>query len=83
MVPFVCNGRIWNEIFAFWPLCRLLCVEHLEKKGKPLLYLVFEYMDTDLKKYIDINARAQGQGKPPLPPKHVQVYAVSLLLVFS
>eukprot|EP00250_Pteridium_aquilinum_P002439 c12650_g1_i1 orf=1-399(-) len=51
---------------------RLLCVEHLEKKGKPLLYLVFEYMDTDLKKYIDVHARAQGQGKPPLPAKHVQ-----------
>lgn len=52
-------------------------MEHLEKKGKPLLYLVFEYMDTDLKKYIDINARAQGQGKPPLPPKHVQVLSFS------
>lgn len=52
---------------------RLLCVEHLEKKGKPLLYLVFEYMDTDLKKYIDVHARAQGQGKPPLVAKHVQV----------
>ncbi|KAH7428385.1 hypothetical protein KP509_10G090200 [Ceratopteris richardii] len=37
-----------------------------------MLYLVFEYMDTDLKKYIDVNSRAQGLGKPPLAAKHVQ-----------
>ncbi|KAI5066211.1 hypothetical protein GOP47_0018835 [Adiantum capillus-veneris] len=57
---------------------RLLCVEHVEKKGKPLLYLVFEYMDTDLKKYIDVHARAQGQGKPPLAAKHVQNFMYQL-----
>ncbi|RVW79599.1 Cell division control protein 2-like C [Vitis vinifera] len=30
---------------------RLLCVEHLDKNGKPFLYLVFEYLDTDLKNH--------------------------------
>lgn len=32
---------------------RLLGVEHSDKNGKPLLYLVFEYIDIDLKRYID------------------------------
>ncbi|KAK2994848.1 hypothetical protein RJ640_012811 [Escallonia rubra] len=32
---------------------RLLCVEHVDdkKNGKPLLYLVFEYLNIDLKKF--------------------------------
>ncbi|KAI5055827.1 hypothetical protein GOP47_0029348 [Adiantum capillus-veneris] len=32
---------------------RLLCVEHIVKNNKPILYLVFEYLDSDLKKFID------------------------------
>ena len=42
--------------------CRLLCVEHLEENNKPCLYLVFEYLTTDLKKYMDRN------GKGPAHP---------------
>ncbi|KAJ0620720.1 putative cyclin-dependent kinase CMGC-CDK-Pl family [Helianthus annuus] len=34
-------------------IVRLLCVQHIQHKGKPILYLVFEYLDTDLKKFID------------------------------
>ncbi|MCO5573685.1 hypothetical protein L7F22_027459 [Adiantum nelumboides] len=32
---------------------RLLCVEHIVKNNKPILYLVFEYLDSDLKRFID------------------------------
>lgn len=32
---------------------RLLSVEHIDEQDKPILYLVFEYLDTDLKKYMD------------------------------
>jgi cyclin-dependent kinase len=52
-------------------MVRLLCVEHVEKNDKPMLYLVFEYMDTDLKKYIDLHGR--GATGKPLAPKVVQV----------
>ncbi|KAG0475259.1 hypothetical protein HPP92_014945 [Vanilla planifolia] len=37
--------------FSRAAICRLLSVEHVEKNGKPLLYLVFEYIETDLKVY--------------------------------
>jgi hypothetical protein len=43
--------------------CRLLCVEHVEKNGKPILYLVFEFLDTDLKKFIDSHRRAPVQDR--------------------
>jgi cyclin-dependent kinase len=56
-------------------MSRLLCVEHVEKNSKPMLYLVFEYMDTDLKKYIDLHGR--GSSGKPLPPKLVQVHRSS------
>lgn len=61
----------WHFPLVFWCLwCRLLCVEHIDKNGKPLLYLVFEYLDTDLKKYID----AHGRGtKNPLPTNIIKV----------
>ncbi|KAH9289693.1 hypothetical protein KI387_033810, partial [Taxus chinensis] len=39
-------------------IVRLLCVEHVDKKGKSLLYLVFEYLDTDLKKFMDCDRRS-------------------------
>ena len=48
-------------------------MEHVEKNEKPMLYLVFEYMDTDLKKYIDLQNGRGASGKP-LPLKLVQVH---------
>lgn len=53
---------------------RLLCVEHIDKKGKPLLYLVFEYVDMDLKKYMDWHTL---EFNNPLPSKTIQVGASS------
>jgi cyclin-dependent kinase len=44
--------------------CRLLCVEHVEENNKPCLYLVFEYLTTDLKKYMDRNGKGPNF---PLP----------------
>lgn len=58
---------------------RLLCVEHVDKNGKPLLYLVFEYLDTDLKKFIDSHRR--GPNPRPLPVSVIQVWCCFLLLV--
>jgi hypothetical protein len=60
---------------------RLLCVEHVEKNDKPMLYLVFEYMDTDLKKYMDSHGR--GPSGKPLPPKVVQVHVELLITLES
>ncbi|KAG0615528.1 hypothetical protein M758_5G048800 [Ceratodon purpureus] len=57
-------------------IVRLLCVEHVEKNKKPMLYLVFEYMDTDLKKYIDLHGR--GPSGKPLPVKVVQSFMYQL-----
>ena len=34
-------------------IVRLLSVEHIDEGGKAMLYLVFEYLDTDLKKFMD------------------------------
>lgn len=55
---------------------RLLCVEHVDKNGKPLLYLVFEYLDTDLKKFID--SHRKGSTPRPLPPSLVQSFLYQL-----
>ncbi|CAN6444393.1 unnamed protein product [Victoria cruziana] len=55
---------------------RLLCVEHIDKNGKPLLYLVFEYLDTDLKKFIDSHRR--GPSPRPLDPTVVQSFMYQL-----
>ncbi|EFJ19614.1 hypothetical protein SELMODRAFT_110637 [Selaginella moellendorffii] len=55
---------------------RLLCVEHVDKKGKPMLYLVFEFLDTDLKKYIDLFGR--GNTGRPIPPKIIQSFMYQL-----
>ena len=57
---------------------RLLCVEHVHhhKSGKPLLYLVFEYLDTDLKKYID--SHRKGPNPRPLPSSLVQSFLFQL-----
>ena len=52
---------------ALTALPRLLCVEHLEENGKPCLYLVFEFLSTDLKKWMDRN------GKGPAHPLEPQI----------
>jgi len=54
-------------LFAY----RLLCVEHLEENGKPCLYLVFEYLTTDLKKYMDRNGRGTNFPLDPVIVKSV------------
>ncbi|GLJ37019.1 hypothetical protein SUGI_0750140 [Cryptomeria japonica] len=57
-------------------IVRLLCVEHVDKKGKPLLYLVFEYLDTDLKKFMDCDRRSANLN--PLPHKVMQSFMYQL-----
>ncbi|XP_057872108.1 cyclin-dependent kinase B1-1 isoform X2 [Cryptomeria japonica] len=57
-------------------IVRLLSVEHVEKKGKLLLYLVFEYLDTDLKKFIDSGRYVINVD--PLPPKLIQSFMYQL-----
>ncbi|KAL1548406.1 Cell division control protein 2 C [Salvia divinorum] len=50
-------------------IVRLLSVEHVpDKNGKHLLYLVFEYLDTDLKKFIDSYLNSPN---PTLLPPHI------------
>ncbi|XP_078175546.1 cyclin-dependent kinase B1-1-like [Carex rostrata] len=56
---------------------RLLCVEHVEKNGKQLLYLVFEFLDTDLKKFIDSHRR--GPSPRPIPPTVIKSFLYQLL----
>ncbi|KAL9684243.1 hypothetical protein QQ045_021678 [Rhodiola kirilowii] len=58
-------------------IVRLLCVEHVSKNDKPLLYLVFEYLDTDLKKFID--SYRKGPNPRPLPPDQIQSFLFQLL----
>lgn len=59
-------------------IVRLLAVEHVDNKhGKPLLYLVFEYLDTDLKKFID--SHRKGPNPRPLPPSLVQSFLFQML----
>jgi serine/threonine protein kinase len=48
---------------------RLLDVEHVEENGKPCLYLVFEYLTTDLKKYMDRNGKGPAH---PLPKRTIK-----------
>ena len=57
-------------------IVQLLCVEHLEENNKPCLYLVFEYLTTDLKKYMDRNGRGSSY---PLDPSIVQIAMYQLL----
>lgn len=45
--------------------------------GKPMLYLVFEYLDTDLKKFID--SHRKGPSPRPVPPALVQNFLYQLL----
>jgi len=48
------------------------------KQGKTVLYLVFEYMDTDLKKFI----RSCGQTGENIPVKNVKVYKFNVTPIF-
>ncbi|OIW19788.1 hypothetical protein TanjilG_24434 [Lupinus angustifolius] len=66
-------------------IVRLLAVEHIDKvpkaaapssQPKPLLYLVFEYLDTDLKKFID--SHRKGPNPRPLPPSLIQSFLFQL-----
>lgn len=73
-------------------IVRLLSVEHVghpnsapvdancdikdQKKKKPSLYLVFEYLDTDLKKYID--SHRKGANPRPLPNSIIQSFLFQL-----
>ncbi|PWA79473.1 Protein kinase, ATP binding site-containing protein [Artemisia annua] len=43
-------------------IVRLICVQQIYHNGKPLLYLVFEYLDTDLKNFIDMHRVAHCHG---------------------
>ncbi|KAG0561890.1 hypothetical protein M758_9G116600 [Ceratodon purpureus] len=56
---------------------RLLSVEHLHKNGRPSLYLVFEYVDTDLRKFIDMSSPAGSDN--PLPPLTIKSFMYQLL----
>ncbi|KAJ1429213.1 Serine/threonine-protein kinase, active site [Sesbania bispinosa] len=64
-------------------IVRLLDVEHVDKapksalQTKPLLYLVFEYLDTDLKKFIDTHRK--GPNPKPLSPTLIQSFLFQLL----
>lgn len=65
-------------------IVRLLSVEQVDKPSKdpqandskPLLYLVFEYLDTDLKKFID--SHRKGPNPRPLPPSLIQSFLFQL-----
>ncbi|KAK7389470.1 hypothetical protein VNO78_24545 [Psophocarpus tetragonolobus] len=70
-------------------IVRLLSVEHVDKipkahkasgnpnpQTKPVLYLVFEYLDTDLKKFID--SHRKGPNPRPLPHSLVQSFLFQL-----
>lgn len=57
-------------------IVRLIGVQHVHHKGKPLLYLVFEYLDTDLKKFID--SHRKGPSPSPLPSSQIQSFLFQL-----
>ncbi|NP_001352671.1 Cyclin-dependent kinase B1-1 [Zea mays] len=57
-------------------IVRLLAVEQAAKNGKPVLYLVFEFLDTDLKKYLDVYRR--GPSARPLPATLIKNFLYQL-----
>ncbi|KAI5066975.1 hypothetical protein GOP47_0017503 [Adiantum capillus-veneris] len=59
-------------------IVKLLSVEQIYKRGKTGLYLVFEYMDTDLKKYIEAHGHNLGQARIPLPMKLIKSFMYQL-----
>ena len=56
---------------------RLLKVEHVEEDGKAMLYLVFEYLDQDLKGFMDLTGRGPAN---PLKKDVVQDFMYQLCL---
>ena len=56
---------------------RLLKVEHVEEDGKAMLYLVFEYLDQDLKNFMDLTGRGPAN---PLAKAVVQDFMYQLCL---
>jgi len=48
------------------------------KEGKTVLYLVFEFMETDLKKFI----RSFRQNGENIPDKIIKVYTTIFILLF-
>nr|KAJ0194769.1 hypothetical protein LSAT_V11C700358500 [Lactuca sativa] len=57
-------------------IVRLICFQHIHHNDKPLLYLVFEYVDTDLKKFIDSHRKSPNPS--PLPPSQIQSFLFQL-----
>mmetsp|Transcript_19263 Transcript_19263/g.31168 ORF Transcript_19263/g.31168 Transcript_19263/m.31168 type:complete len:326 (-) Transcript_19263:522-1499(-) len=58
-------------------IVRLLKVEHVEEDGKAMLYLVFEYLDQDLKQFMDLTGRGPAN---PLDTTVVQDFMYQLVL---
>jgi len=58
-------------------IVRLLKVEHVEEDGKAMLYLVFEYLDLDLKNFMDLTGRGPAN---PLAKSVVQDFMYQLCL---
>uniref|UniRef100_A0A453FLL8 Protein kinase domain-containing protein n=1 Tax=Aegilops tauschii subsp. strangulata TaxID=200361 RepID=A0A453FLL8_AEGTS len=60
------------------PSVIMLVLLDSEKKlgGKPVLYLVFEFLDTDLKKFVD--AYCRGPAPKPLPTQVVKSFLYQL-----
>ena len=56
---------------------RLLKVEHVEEDGKAMLYLVFEYLDQDLKGFMDLTGRGPAN---PIKKEIVQDFMYQLCL---
>lgn len=55
---------------------KLLDVEHVEENSKPCLYLVFEFLSTDLKKFMDRNGKGPSH---PLDPMLVKSLVYQLI----
>ncbi|CAL5220802.1 g2876 [Coccomyxa viridis] len=55
---------------------KLLCVQHVEENKKPVLYLVFEYLSTDLKKFMDRNGKGPNF---PLDPRLIKSFMYQLV----
>uniref|UniRef100_A0A7S3VUG5 cyclin-dependent kinase n=1 Tax=Dunaliella tertiolecta TaxID=3047 RepID=A0A7S3VUG5_DUNTE len=55
---------------------KLIAVEHVEENGKPCLYLVFEYLSTDMKKWMDRNGRGPAH---PLPKPAIKSLTYQLI----
>lgn len=56
---------------------KLLCVEHITENDKPVLYLVFEYLTTDLKKFMD--STGKGPKSTPMPKQQIKSFMYQLI----